>query len=57
LRGVGVFEAEIGFATEVFGEAEVEADGFGMADVEIAVGLGGKRVWTIVSQYFFVRRS
>ena len=39
-RGVGVVEAEVAFAVELAGEAEVEADGFGVADVEVAVGLG-----------------
>ena len=40
--GIGVVEAQVGFAAELVGEAEVEADGLGVADVEIAVGLGGK---------------
>ncbi len=40
--GVGVVEAQVGLAAELVGEAEVDADGLGVADVEIAVGLGGK---------------
>ena len=40
--GIGVVEAQVGFAAELVGEAEVEADGLGVADVEIAVGLGWK---------------
>ena len=40
--GVGVVEAQVGFAAELVGEAEVDADGLGVADVEVAVGLGGK---------------
>ncbi len=40
--GVGVVEAEVGFAAELVGEAEVDADGLGVADVEVAIGLGGK---------------
>ena len=40
--GVGVVEAEIGFAAEFRGETEVQADGFGMADMQIAVGFGRK---------------
>ena len=42
LFGVGVVEAEIGFAVELGGEAEVQADGFGVADMQVAVGLRGK---------------
>ena len=40
--GIGVVEAQVGFAAELVGEAEVDADGLGVADVEVAVGLGGK---------------
>ena len=40
--GIGVVEAQIGFAAELVGEAEVDADGLGVADVEVAVGLGRK---------------
>jgi hypothetical protein len=39
---VGVVEAQVGLAAELVGEAEVDADGLGVADVEVAVGLGGK---------------
>ncbi len=42
LFGIGVVEAQVGFAAELVGEAEVDADGFGVADVEVAVGLGRK---------------
>src|SRR5215471_16656292 len=42
LLGVGVVEAEIGFAAEFLGESEIEADGLGVSDVQIAVGLGWK---------------
>ncbi len=38
--GIGVVEAQVGFAAELVGETEVEADGLGVADVEVAVGLG-----------------
>jgi hypothetical protein len=37
---VGIVEAEVSFAAKLGGEAEVEADGLGVADVEVAVGLG-----------------
>ncbi len=40
--GIGVVEAQVGLAAELVGEAEVEADGLGVADVEVAVGLGWK---------------
>ena len=40
--GIGVVEAEIGLAAEFVGESEVEADGFGVADVQIAVRLRRK---------------
>ena len=42
LLGIGVVEAQIGVSAELVGEAEVEADGFGVADVQVAVGLGRK---------------
>ncbi len=42
LAGVGVVEAQVAAAAELLGDAEVEADGLGVADVEVAVGLGGK---------------
>ena len=40
--GVGVVEAQVGLAAELGGEAEVQADRLGVADVQIAVGLGRK---------------
>src|SRR5262245_23326828 len=40
--GVGVVEAQVAFATVGLGEAKVDADGFGMADVKVAVGFGGE---------------
>ena len=42
LLGVGVVEAQVGFAAELVGQAEVEADGLGVADVQIAVWLRRK---------------
>ena len=42
LFGIGVVEAQVGFAAELVREAEVEADSLGVADVEVAVGLGRK---------------
>ena len=42
LCGVGVVEAQVGFAAELGGQAEIQADGFGVADVQIAVRLGRK---------------
>jgi hypothetical protein len=41
---VGVVEPQVAGAAVVAREAEVQADALGMADVQIAVGLGGKRV-------------
>ena len=40
LDRVGVVEAEVAAAAELAGDAEVEADRLGMADVEVAVRLG-----------------
>jgi hypothetical protein len=40
LGGVGVVVAQVALAAEFLGDAEVEADGLGVADVEVAVGLG-----------------
>ena len=37
---VGVVEAQVGLAAELVGQAEVEADGLGVPDVQVAVGLG-----------------
>ena len=39
LDRVGVVEAQVAAAAELAGDAEVEADGLGVADVEVAVGL------------------
>ena len=40
LHGIGVVEAQVALAAELGGEAEVEADRLGVADVQVAVGLG-----------------
>lgn len=37
---VGVVEAEMAASAEIPRQPEVKADGFGVADVEIAIGLG-----------------
>src|SRR5581483_10789612 len=42
LARVGVVEAEIAKPAEVRGKAEIEANGFGVADMQITVGLGRK---------------
>ena len=42
LERVGVVEAQIGAAAVLLGDAEVQADALGMADVQIAVGLRRK---------------
>ena len=42
LLGIGVIEAQIGFAAELRRQSKVQADGLGVADVEIAIGLGRK---------------
>ena len=39
-RRVGVVEPQVAAAVELAGDAEVEADGLGVADVEVAVGFG-----------------
>ena len=40
--GVGVVEAHVAAAAVLLGQPEVEAHGLGVADVEVAVGLGGE---------------
>jgi hypothetical protein len=42
LAGVGIVKAQITQAAVVSGDPEINAHGLGMADVEIAVGLGRK---------------
>ena len=42
LGGVGVVEAQVAHAAMLRGDAEVEADGLGVADVEVAVRLWGE---------------
>ena len=39
LGGVGVVEAKVADAAEFLGDAEVHTDGFGVADVDVSVGL------------------
>ena len=38
--GVGVVESEIAHSAELRGDAEIQADGLGVADVKVAIGLG-----------------
>ncbi len=40
--GVGIVHAQVTAAGEFGGQAEIETDRFGVADMQIAVGLGGK---------------
>lgn len=40
LNGVGIVETEIAGAAEFFSNTEIHADGLGVADMEVAVGLG-----------------
>ncbi len=42
LGRIGVVEAQVAAPAELLGDAEVEADRFGVADMEVAVGLGRK---------------
>src|SRR5579872_5708183 len=42
LGGVGVVEAQVADAAIFLGDAEIQADRLGVADMEIAVGLGRK---------------
>lgn len=44
LGRVGVIEAQMAIASEFLGQAEVQADRLGVADVQVTVGLRGKRV-------------
>ena len=40
--GIGIVEAKVGTSAKFVGQAEVNADGFRVADVQVAVGLGRK---------------
>ncbi len=42
LAGVGVVEAQVAQPLVLGRQSEIEADGLGVADVQVAVGLGGK---------------
>ena len=42
LGGIGVVKAQVALAVKFFGHAKVEADGFGVPQVQVAVGLRGK---------------
>ena len=42
LGGVGVVETEVGLAVIFLSDAEVEANGLGVADMQVAVGFGRK---------------
>ncbi len=42
LLGIGVVKAQVGEAAELVGQSEVEADGLGVADVQVSVGLRRK---------------
>src|SRR5262249_6775917 len=42
LGGVGVVEAQVAAAAELAGHAEIDRDRLGVADVQVAVGLGRK---------------
>ena len=42
LCGIGVVEAQVALAPELVREAEVDHDALGVADVQVAVGLGWK---------------
>ncbi len=42
LLGVGVVEAQVGLSAKLLRQPEVQADGLGMADVQVAIGLGRK---------------
>ena len=61
LDGVSVVEAEVGLAAVFQAQAEVEADGFGVTDMEVAVRLGREAgqyrlmcaVSEVVFDYFF----
>ena len=42
LPRIGVIEAQIGVPQELIGEPEIQVDGLGVANVQVAVGLGRK---------------
>ena len=55
LDRVGVVKAQVALAAKVLGHAEIDADRLGMADVQVAVGLGRKaRLDAVIAP---VRRS
>ena len=43
---VRVIKAEIALTTVGFFESKIKTNGFGVSNVQIPVGFGGKRVWT-----------
>ena len=40
--GVGVIETQVALPIKHIRQAEIQADGFGVSDVQVAVGLGGE---------------
>ncbi len=39
---IGIVEAQIALAAKILGESEIQTDGFGMTDMQVAVGFGGE---------------
>src|SRR5580698_10899609 len=54
LGRVGVVHAQVTLAAELAGNAEIQADGFRVADMQIAVGLGRE---TCYGRLVFARRD
>ena len=42
LLGIGIIKTQMACAVIIMGEAEIQANAFGMADMKIAIWLGGK---------------
>ena len=55
LRGIGVVEAQVALAAELLGEAEVEHDALGVADVQVAIGF--RRKARVNTSAMFAARS
>ncbi len=57
LLGIRVVKTQVGLAAELVGKAKIKKNSLGVANVQVAVGLGRKRVCTIASPIFCARTS
>ena len=54
-HGIGIVEPKVANAVVLFGNAEIEANRLGMADVKIAVGFGWKAGLNAASVFTFLQ--